>query len=63
MRPPPTDSAHQAAADPAAAHHSARLTALIRTEIAAAGGLLAFDRFMDLALYAPGLGYDVAGTA
>jgi SAM-dependent MidA family methyltransferase len=45
-----------------AARHSARLTALIRTEIAAAGGLLPFDRFMDLALYAPGLGYYVAGT-
>ncbi|NEX18274.1 MAG: SAM-dependent methyltransferase [Halochromatium sp.] len=36
---------------------------LIRTEISAAGGQLAFDRFMDLALYAPGLGYYVAGAA
>ncbi|SDX23911.1 class I SAM-dependent methyltransferase [Thiocapsa roseopersicina] len=41
---------------------SARLTELIRTEIAAADGLLPFDRFMDLALYAPGLGYYVAGA-
>ena len=29
----------------------------ISTEIAAAGGWLPFDRFMALALYAPGLGY------
>jgi len=49
--------------DPAAAQHSARLGELIRAEIAAAGGLLPFDRFMDLALYAPGLGYYVAGAA
>ena len=45
-----------------AAHHSARLAALIRTEIAAADGLLPFDRFMERALYAPGLGYYVAGA-
>jgi SAM-dependent MidA family methyltransferase len=41
---------------------SARLAEHIRAEIAAAGGLLPFDRFMDLALYAPGLGYYVAGA-
>ncbi len=34
----------------------------IRAEIAAAGGLLPFDRFMDLVLYAPGLGYYAAGS-
>ncbi len=33
------------------------LQALIRAEIAAAGGWLGFERFMALALYAPGLGY------
>lgn len=33
------------------------LPALIRREIEAAGGWLSFDRFMALALYAPGLGY------
>jgi SAM-dependent MidA family methyltransferase len=43
--------------------HSERLCALIRAEIAAAGGLLPFSRFMELALYAPGLGYYVAGSA
>ncbi|HYN79137.1 MAG TPA: SAM-dependent methyltransferase [Lamprocystis sp. (in: g-proteobacteria)] len=49
--------------DDAATRHTERLTALIREEISAAGGLLPFDRFMDLALYAPGLGYYVAGAA
>lgn len=36
--------------------------ALIREHIAAAGGWLAFDRFMELALYEPGLGYYSAGS-
>ena len=35
----------------------ASLRTLIEREIAAAGGWLAFERFMALALYAPGLGY------
>nr|WP_242482449.1 SAM-dependent methyltransferase [Thiocystis violacea] len=34
----------------------------IRIAIADADGLLPFDRFMELALYAPGLGYYVAGA-
>jgi SAM-dependent MidA family methyltransferase len=34
----------------------------LREEMAAAGGAIAFDRFMELALYAPGLGYYVAGA-
>jgi SAM-dependent MidA family methyltransferase len=34
-----------------------RLAALIADEIRAAGGWLPFDRYMQLALYAPGLGY------
>lgn len=33
------------------------LEALIRDEIVSAGGTLPFSRFMELALYAPGLGY------
>ncbi len=41
---------------------SARLGAIIRAECAAAGGFLPFERFMELALYAPGLGYYVAGA-
>jgi len=48
--------------DEAALEHSQRLVDLIRDEAVTRGGLLPFDRFMDLALYAPGLGYYVAGT-
>lgn len=53
-----------AAQDPAdaAARVSARLHDLILKAIADAGGRLPFDRFMHLALYAPGLGYYVAGA-
>ena len=40
--------------------HSAELAALIRNEIAA-GGAIPFSRFMELCLYAPGLGYYSAG--
>src|SRR6476646_1198255 len=36
---------------------SAALSRLLRTAIARDGGWLPFDRFMALALYAPGLGY------
>ncbi|MGB5833534.1 MAG: SAM-dependent methyltransferase, partial [Thiohalocapsa sp.] len=39
--------------------HTGRLTRLIRRMIAEAGGALPFDRFMELALYAPALGYYV----
>ena len=46
------DSQHGHPAD-----DSSSLAALIRREIVAAGGWLGFDRFMALALYAPGLGY------
>lgn len=42
--------------------HSARLTDLIRAEIAAQGGAIPFSRYMELALYAPGLGYYSAGS-
>src|SRR5690606_26797613 len=42
--------------------HSAHLQALIREQIAAAGGAIPFSRFMELALYAPGLGYYSAGA-
>ncbi|MGA9335162.1 MAG: SAM-dependent methyltransferase, partial [Rudaea sp.] len=43
--------------------HSARLARVIRDEIACGGGALDFARFMELALYAPGLGYYSAGAA
>ena len=41
--------------------HSAALTERIRREIDAHGGAIDFSRFMELALYAPGLGYYSAG--
>jgi SAM-dependent MidA family methyltransferase len=42
--------------------HSEAVVALIQGELAAAGGWLSFERFMELALYAPGLGYYSAGS-
>ena len=42
--------------------HGERVAALIRGEIVAAGGALDFARYMELALYAPGLGYYSAGA-
>jgi SAM-dependent MidA family methyltransferase len=43
--------------------HGEQLLALLRSELRAAGGWLSFERFMELALYAPGLGYYSAGSA
>lgn len=43
--------------DAEARAHSARLAEYIRSEIEKQGGRLGFARYMDLALYAPGLGY------
>ncbi len=43
--------------------HSERLVAAIRAEIDAGGGWISFARYMDRALYAPGLGYYSAGAA
>jgi len=40
---------------------SERLVRLIGTEIEAAGGAIPFSRYMELCLYAPGLGYYSAG--
>lgn len=41
---------------------SCRLVELIRGEIAGCGGQITFARYMELALYAPGLGYYSAGA-
>ncbi len=46
----------------AEAAHSARLLQRITQSIAAAGGFIDFETFMNLALYAPGLGYYSAGS-
>jgi SAM-dependent MidA family methyltransferase len=42
--------------------HSRAVSALIRERVGAAGGWLPFEQFMELALYAPGLGYYSAGS-
>lgn len=47
---------------PEAQAHSDRLRDLIHQDIAAQGGWIPFSRFMELALYAPGLGYYSAGA-
>ncbi|WP_317201081.1 class I SAM-dependent methyltransferase [Janthinobacterium sp.] len=47
--------------DALAASHA--LQQRIAAEIAAAGGAIPFERFMELALYAPGLGYYSGGAA
>ena len=41
---------------------SQQLVSVIRAEIEAAGGWLDFERFMELALYSPGLGYYSGGS-
>lgn len=41
--------------------HSVRLAQHLREEIAVRGGSISFARFMELALYVPGLGYYAAG--
>lgn len=48
--------------DRAALAHSRQLEDLLRREIVAQGGAVGFDRFMNMALYAPGLGYYSAGA-
>jgi SAM-dependent MidA family methyltransferase len=45
-----------------ATQHSARLTEFIRSDIKAQGGWISFARYMELALYTPGLGYYTAGA-
>jgi SAM-dependent MidA family methyltransferase len=44
------------------AAHGARLEARVREEVAGAGGWISFAHFMQVALYAPGLGYYSAGA-
>ena len=42
--------------------HSPRLVDRIRDEIDAHDGWISFERYMQMALYEPGLGYDSAGA-
>lgn len=52
-----SDAPSAAAADTHTEAGNAALIARIRDEIARAGGMIPFSRYMELALYAPGLGY------
>lgn len=47
---------------PDAREHSARVAAHIEAKIEASGGWITFARYMELVLYAPGLGYYMAGA-
>ena len=47
---------------PEALEHSTHLTRAIQDDIAQHGGWISFARFMELALYMPGLGYYTAGS-
>lgn len=60
----PDSAAHSTLPLPAedALAHSRQLQALIHTTIADSGGWISFARYMNLALYAPGLGYYSAGS-
>ncbi|MDO8349897.1 MAG: class I SAM-dependent methyltransferase [Gallionella sp.] len=60
MTPSPATSLPEPGTE--AAQHSARLIDAIRHDIAAQGGWISFARYMELALYAPGLGYYTAGA-
>ncbi|MEP7154385.1 MAG: SAM-dependent methyltransferase [Betaproteobacteria bacterium] len=64
MRPPlPKSSAHALPVpEGAALAHTAACAAMLRADITAANGWISFARFMELALYAPGLGYYAAGA-
>ena len=59
----PPSLAHLPQPSAEARQASKSLQSLIRAEIERGGGWLSFARFMDLALYAPGLGYYSAGSA
>jgi SAM-dependent MidA family methyltransferase len=59
---PTTHDASLPTPDAYALQHSACLTEAIRRDIDAQGGWISFERYMELALYAPGLGYYTAGA-
>jgi SAM-dependent MidA family methyltransferase len=59
---PTCERAELPAPSDAALEACAALAAAIRAEIAGAGGWLDFARYMELALYAPGLGYYSGGS-
>ena len=61
MNAPPTHSILPPLT-PEEQRHSQAVRELIRAQIAEGGGWLSFERYMELALYAPGLGYYSAGS-
>ena len=62
MQPEPRIPAGLPAPDESSLRHSERVADFIRNRIAEAGGTLSFGEFMQHALYAPALGYYVAGA-
>jgi SAM-dependent MidA family methyltransferase len=56
------DPSRAATPDAIAQAHSERVRQHIQAQIFAAGGAIPFSRFMELCLYAPGLGYYSAGA-
>ncbi len=66
MQHPPTSPGSSPANTPALSTvedaQAATLLAVIESAIAEYGGALPFDRYMELALYAPGCGYYASGT-
>ena len=62
MNPKAHEPASLPVPGPAALAQSDALAATIRAALAAAGGWLPFDRYMERALYAPGLGYYSGGS-
>ncbi|MGA2187950.1 MAG: SAM-dependent methyltransferase [Steroidobacteraceae bacterium] len=53
---------HEPLLSPDQVRHTTRVHEFIAAAIAEAGGWISFERFMELALYAPGLGYYSAGA-
>ena len=62
MAPSQTPSLSLPEPSPDARRHSDALVALIHAQLKLTGGAMPFSRFMELALYAPGLGYYSAGA-
>ena len=58
----PTARERELALDDASAAHVARVRAGLGAQIVAAGGFLSFERYMEYALYEPGLGYYSGGA-
>jgi SAM-dependent MidA family methyltransferase len=61
--PSPTSTPQLPPPDPDALIHCRRVRAHIQADIERSGGWISFARYMELALYAPGLGYYAGGAA